>query len=175
MALKKPIRIMHDEEGKLSDITLQLPLQVLTTADISRLTREAEELGDFFTKAATKRSTSKEMPQISRAMEALAEQNKLNLLHEADRKILGGFLGNVLNTAPVVHLSFAVEPRPETLAKLMEWFRREANPSLLFKIGLQPALAAGCVVRTTNKVFNFSFRRRFEENKDKLATALRVE
>jgi hypothetical protein len=41
-------------------------------------------------------------------------------------------------------------------------------------VGLQPELAAGCTLRTTNKYYDFSFRKRFERSKQKLLEALEV-
>ena len=54
----------------------------------------------------------------------------------------------------------------------MAWFRAEAHPYVLLKVGLQPNIAAGCVIRTSNKYFDLSFRNQFSRSKDKLSIAL---
>ena len=56
--------------------------------------------------------------------------------------------------------------------KLLEWFRGNAHPNTLLHVGLQPELAAGCMIRTSNRYFDMSFRKRFKSSKAKLLIAL---
>jgi F0F1-type ATP synthase delta subunit len=153
---------------------LILPLQILTQADVSRLDREIRELEVFFDEAAIKGATTKTVPQTSQLLTALCNENKLNLLQENDRLEAAKFFKMLREHAPVVHASFATDPKPDFLMKLMNWFRREAHPYVLFKIGLQPTIAAGCILRTTNKYFDFSFKQHFNKSKEKLSTSLRA-
>jgi len=170
--ISKKIEAM--DKPKKKEEALTLSLQVLTPADVSRLNREVEDIEDFFSTAAVRGGTeAKSMPQVSQFLNNLLKDNSLNILHKADRTQLGEFLSGVMKSAPIVHASFATEPRPEFLMKLIAWFRREAHPYVLFKIGLQPTIAAGCVIRTTNKYFDFSFKRHFADSKAKLGDALR--
>ena len=60
-----------------------------------------------------------------------------------------------------MHISFSSEPTPIFLERLLSWIRREINPLVLLTIGLQPAIGAGCIVRTTNKYFDLSLRQTF--------------
>jgi F0F1-type ATP synthase delta subunit len=153
---------------------LQLPVQILTSGDISRLSREVEALEGFFEQASIKAATTKTVPQASQQLTAVINENNLNILHEADRKSLVTFLKTVREKAPVVHLSFATDPKPDFLMKLATWFRREAHPYVLFHVGIQPNIAAGCVLRTTNKYFDLSFKQHFETSKAKLGAVLRA-
>lgn len=155
--------------------TLVLPVQVYTHADVSRLSREAQDLETFFTQAAIKGASTKSVPQVSQQLGTLIDDNKLNLLHKEDRSLLITFMNTLRDKAPVVHASFATDPKPDFLMKLVMWFRREAHPYVLLQVGLQPNIAAGCIFRTTNKYFDFSFKRHFQDSKMKLAAALKEE
>lgn len=151
---------------------LILPLSVVSKSDISRSLRELTEVEDYFHQAAVRGSKSLQMPTLSRALDGLATANGMNLIHAEDRARLKDFLTRLKGNAPVVHMSFPSEASAPFLAKILEWFRREAHPYTVLHVGLQPELAAGCLVRTTNKMFDFSFRKRFETSKQKLIEAL---
>lgn len=170
----RKIAVQHDGAKKVADQKTEfiLPRQILTAADVLRLSNELEELEEFFTRGAIKGADAKELPQFSKAMATIIESNTLNMLHKDDRERLKLLLEGLIKNSPVVHLSFAAEPKPEFLMKLIDWFRREAHPYLLFKIGLRPAIAAGCIVRTTNKSFDLSFKQRFSDSKEKLAVSM---
>ncbi len=151
---------------------LILPLSVVTRSDVSRSLRELVAIDDFFHQASVRGSKDQQMPTVSRVLDGLATANGLNLLQPQDRDRLKQFLTRLKANAPVVHMSFPSEASGPFLAKILEWFRREAHPHTVLHVGLQPELAAGCLVRTTNKMFDFSFRKRFEQSKQKLIAAL---
>jgi len=153
---------------------LVLPLQILTAGDISRLARELESLEAFFEGAALKGAEVKAVPEASLQLSALNNENQLNLLHSEDRLRLLNFLSVVRAKAPLVHVSFASDPKTDFLMKLVSWFRSNAHPYVLLQVGLQPNIAAGCIVRTTNKYFDLSFKQHFAKSKAKLAAALRT-
>ncbi len=151
---------------------LILPAQVISQADVSRLGRELETLDDFFNQGALKGASAKTVPQTSLSLKALVTENDLNLLHKTDRARLKTFMEYLRTKAPVVNASFATDPKTDFLMKLVTWFRNEAHPYVLLQTGLQPNIAAGCVIRTTNKYFDFSFRQQFQNSKAKLAPAI---
>lgn len=155
--------------------TLVLPIQIYSHADVARLSREAQDLDTFFTQAAIKGASTKSVPQASLQLISLIDDNKLNLLRKEDRNRLIQFMNMLRDKAPVVHASFATDPKPDFLMKITSWYRREAHPYVLLQVGLQPNIAAGCVFRTTNKYFDFSFKRHFQDSKMKLAAALKEE
>jgi hypothetical protein len=59
------------------------------------------------------------------------------------------------------------------MAKLVGWFRANVHPHVLVQVGLQPNIAAGCVVRTTNKVFDLSLRNHFAQNQQVLIESMK--
>lgn len=150
-----------------------LPALVVGPPDVVRLRRELEALDDFLREAALRKGgTSVELPKLSRMLNAVCEQNNLNLLHEDRRTALKTALDDMIARAPVVHVSFAADPSSAFTAKVVTWFRENIDPMLLLQIGLQPTIAAGCVVRTPNHYYDFSLRQFFEAKKPLLIEKL---
>lgn len=148
---------------------LKLPASVISQTDIARLMRELNGLDDFFVGAkARQHGTGMNLPKISRQIDLTARENKLNLLAEADRQRLMDGLKSVYERAPNLHISFAIEPSPKAFEKIIIWLRRNIHPQALVSVGLQPAIAAGCVLRTTNKVFDMSLRAGLNKETDYL-------
>ena len=57
--------------------------------------------------------------------------------------------------------------------KLITWIRQQIHPYTLLQVGLHPSIGAGCIVRTTNKFFDFSLRHRFSDQRMLLISKLR--
>ncbi len=138
---------------------LKLPVAVISEIDVGRLQRELNGLNDFFVSAQIRTAgTAMQTPKLSRLMDQLAKDNGINLLEEADRtKLLEG-LKQVQAQAPKLHISFAADPSPKALERIITWLRRNIHPQTLVQVGLQPSIAAGCIVRTPNKIFDMSLR-----------------
>lgn len=161
---------MVPEQGQF----LSLPLAVVGKVDVGRLLREVEALDNFMSQAAIRQpGTSLKLPKTSRLLDELIAQNKVNALIEDDRARLLHFLMEVYAHAPQLHMSFSADPSPLFMQRLTEWIRREIHPLALIQVGMQPNMGAGCVVRTTNKYFDFSLRQRFTEKRDVLASKLK--
>lgn len=139
---------------------LKLPDGLVGRADVARLTRELNSLNDFFAGAKTRPAgtASSQLPKISRLLNTLAHDNKVNLLNEDERTKLQTSLNEVYEQAPSMHISFAVEPSAKALEKILVWMRHNIHPQAMLQVGLQPAIAAGCMLRTANKVFDMSLR-----------------
>lgn len=152
---------------------LTLPVLVFGIVEVRRLKRELEALDEFIRQDRL-RDPGKQaaLPRISRLLDALATDNNRNLLQEADRQQLRGFLQTVEQSAPTIHISFASDPSSALSAKLVGWLRSNIHPAVLLQTGLQPTIAAGCVLRTANHSFDFSLRERFNEQKPLLLQAL---
>jgi len=141
---------------------ISLPVSVVTPSDVGRLVHELEVLeNDLIQLRMQKTDNGQPKLAFSKGLERIGELNKFNLSLEADRLTLKDFLVGVRQKAPVLHISFNSEPSPLFLDKLMLWLRREIHPLVLLTIGLQPAIGAGCMVRTTNKYFDLSMRQTF--------------
>ena len=151
----------------------RLPIGVVGRVDIGRLLRELEALDNFLLQAgAGGHKHAATLPKTSYSLEGIAGQNGLKLLAKPDRLTLKKQLETVRASAPVVHISFAAEPPPAFLQKIIGWFRSEIHPMLLLQVGLQPDIAAGCIVRTPNHYFDFSLRRNLYQKRSVLIDGL---
>lgn len=154
---------------------LQLSESVVSQVDIGRLRRELNSVDDFVVQSKVRKAGKQPaLPRTTPILEEMAKHNKLNLLIEADRKKLDTVLKDLYSHAPVLHISFASDPSPVFLKKIITWLRSEIHPDILLQTGLQPSIAAGCIVRTPNKYLDLSLRKRFEQKRDLLRTSLEV-
>ncbi len=151
-----------------------LPALVSGVVEVRRLSRELEALDEYMRQAGLREAGAKQdtLPRVSRLLDETARENHINLLQKEDRANMSTALEQILTTAPVVHLSFASDPSATFTSKIVTWLRQNVHPQLLVRLGLQPSIAAGCVMRTTNKSFDFSLRHRFEEQHAALVTSL---
>ncbi len=157
-----------------TDSFLQLPVSVASSIDVGRLLREAEAIANFMDQANIRQpGTSLKLPRTSRLFDEITTNNQLNALLPQDRERLMGFLQEVKAHAPVVHMSFSADPSPLFVQRLISWLRKEIHPLVLLQIGLQPNMGAGCVVRTTNKYFDFSLRSRLKQSAPQLSLLLK--
>ncbi len=157
----------HKQEG------LKLPSRLVSSVDLSRVIRELKNLDDWLNQASL-RSGGKAvtMPKTSVSLEEVASINGVSLLDASHRTQLLNALTGFSVHAPRIHMSFAVEPSAQFLLQTVSWLRSNINPVLLLEVGLQPTIAAGCTVRTTNKLFDMSLRHRFVESRAELIKSI---
>lgn len=148
---------------------LKLPMLVTSPVDVGRLVRELQEIDEAMHQLKLRKDTkSVSLPKTSQLMDQTISLNKLNLLLVGDREKLQSFLETVQAKSPVLHISFSADPPVNFIEKLMTWLRREIHPNVLMTVGLQPTIGAGCMVRSTNKIFDFTLRQKFAANRDLL-------
>jgi hypothetical protein len=154
---------------------LSLPTLVIGRADALRLQRELEALNDYLYQAGLRAGGEQaKLPKTSRVLDEFTTTNKLNMLLPESRKASLEFMDIIVDKAPVVHMSFAVEPSSAFRQKLIVWWRQNVHGYVLMDVGLQPNIAIGTVVRTANKQYDFSLRKHFADNKDVLVKLLQA-
>lgn len=152
-----------------------LPAVIASPSDVKSLRRELEVLNDFMHQASLRKGgKAVKMPQTSRLLDELADLTSANLLRQQDRDKLLKYLELLLKKAPVLHVSVASEPSVMFVEQLVLWLRANIHPQVLIRIGVQPAITAGCIVRTPNKQFDFSLRHTFDDRKGSLIDALKA-
>jgi F0F1-type ATP synthase delta subunit len=160
-------------DGQAPSKQLELPILVFGPIEVRRLQRELESLEEYIEQAEIRdKGKQPPLPKTSRLLDALAGNNNLNLLLADNRAVLKKFLKDVDAKAPVIHISFAADPSSAFTAKIVAWLRTNIHPYALLHLGLQPSIAAGCIVRTRNKAFDFSLRNRFHEQRALLLEAI---
>ncbi len=160
---------MSSEQKKM----VGLPLLVVSPVDVGRLIREIETIDGVMDQAALRGETQDpKLPRTSLLMDKTIAMNKLNLAQPLDRQIMQEYLEYVKAKAPVLHISFSADPSTAFLEKFMAYLRREIDPLVLLTIGLQPNIGAGCIVRSTNKYFDFSLKQDFAAKRQLLRQAI---
>lgn len=152
----------------------QLSTLITSPSDLKRARRELETVDDFLHQAGLRTGGKVvKMPQTSRVLDELVSQTNANLLKASDRAQLMKYLNDLNEKAPVLHMSFASEPSAAFLNKLTVWLRGNIHPQIMVSVGLQPSIAAGCVVRTANKQYDFSLTKAFEAQRGILVDDLK--
>lgn len=160
----------HESDGKMHG----LPIGVATPVDLGRVIRELEAIDSMLSQNAIRTGAdATALPKMSELLAQTVELNKLDLLHEEQRKLLLQFLVSIRERAPRLHMSFSADPSPQFSEKLTSWLRTNVHPLALITFGLQPRIGAGCVVRTTNKYFDFSLGASLVKNRDLVMQTLR--
>jgi hypothetical protein len=138
---------------------LKIPSSLTSKSDIMRLQRELNSLNDFFAgSAARPAGAPQQPPKTTKLLDELSSANELNLLDAGHRKALTDELEWLVQNAPVVHFSFATEPTPRAVEPIVTWLRQNIHELCLVQTGVAPAIAAGCILRTPNKMFDMSMR-----------------
>lgn len=151
---------------------LKLPGSVASRRDVIRLHREVRIFYDSVEQSIMRHENPIKYPGISENLRAIALENQIDLKDTKKCQILIDKLDVIKDKAPSVHISFPTEPTPEIMQKLVEWFRAEINPHIVIQVGMQPTIAAGIILRTPNKQFDFSLRKHLYQNRHKLTEAI---
>jgi F0F1-type ATP synthase delta subunit len=156
------------------EVTFILPDLVAGKVDIMRLRRELDALYEFLHQAALRHDAGTEvkMPKTSRLLDELVKANNLNLLDRTQFEGTVAQLDNILAHAPQIHIAFSTDPSAAFVGRVVGWLRQNVDKGVLVQVGLQPSLAAGCVVRTTNKQFDLSLKKHFKDARPKLMEQL---
>lgn len=157
-----------EEAQELKKIVL--PLSVMTVIDLSRVGRELDQLDEFMVQTAIRTpGTPMQLPRLSKLLDDVATANNINLLEEPHRKALLNALGYLKEHAPKLHISFAAEPNAQFVNKIADYIRTNISSVALLQIGLQPTIAAGCILRSPNHQFDLSLRQHLKDNRSQLA------
>lgn len=152
---------------------LTLPVSVVSPSEALHLLNELEQIDEALLQLEIRKAGSNvNMPKTSRLMDKTVEHNKLNLLKKEDRVALKQYLELVKEKAPQLHFSFGADPTPAFMEKLVRWLRENIHAHALVTVGLQPQIGAGCILRTTNKQFDFSLGRTIESKRELLMKQL---
>ena len=152
---------------------VSLPLSIITLIDLSRVQRELGELDEFLLQSSIRKpGTPMSLPRLSKLLDDMAASNGVNLLEEDERRALVSAVDTIKNDAPRIHISFSAEPSAHFVNKIASFMRVQISPIVLLQIGLQPTIAAGCIIRTPNKQLDFSLRHRLKNSRSVLAELL---
>jgi F0F1-type ATP synthase delta subunit len=146
-------------------VVLKLPSTIATKSDLTQVHRELRIFLDLTMQSIMRHDSPVKMPAVSSQLRQLAADNQLSLANQQATKKLLAALETTKKQASVVHISFASEPTHQVLYKIVQWFRQEVDPNIVISVGLQRSIAAGVVLRTPNRQFDFSLRKHLEHSK----------
>lgn len=75
---------------------------------------------------------------------------------------------SLLKTAPVFDVILATSPHDTFLQELGSWFRSSIHKNSLLKISVRRGIGGGMVLRSKNKIFDFSLRPKILNTKQKI-------
>jgi len=147
-----------------------LPDALYMRSDVSRLLREIETLQDAARMSKVRGKAAEAAPShlLQQLIEANTHDDAAPSYEELSR-----VLSTLRDKAPSVHMSFATNPSNEFMLSLVAWFRQQVHPYVMLQIGLQPSIAAGCVVRTPSRYFDLTMRKHFIDKRAMLVKQLR--
>lgn len=150
-----------NESMVINFVDFKLPLSVLNRRDVARLASELEKIDDIVTTSRVRARTGvNQMPQVTLTQPLIdfLVGNRLEIKTERARTELIKHVHILKEHAPLVHLTFAAPADQESIRVLTEWLRSGVHPQSVVEVGVQPSLIAGVVVRTPNRVYDFSLR-----------------
>lgn len=160
------------EPAKRGAEILVLPSTIVSRVDVTRLAREVESMVGYLEQKSHNPDSKLMQPPTTDSLKAMVRANDLDMAETKDRQRLYSFLTALKTDAPRIHMSFAVEAPVDFTAKLVDWLRSEIHPLILLDIGLQPSIAAGCIIRTTNKIIDCSMRQHLQAKRPDLLKRL---
>lgn len=150
-----------------------LPTAITSKTDLIRIKHELVEISEVFHQEKIKDQAESKLPGVSDVVRQLGEAFNVDVSNTEGCNKLIKQLEDIYESSPVIHISFSTSPKPVFLQKLVLWFRKEIHPTALVQIGLQPSIAAGCIVRTPNKQFDFSLRQFIKTKQGELIQSIR--
>jgi F0F1-type ATP synthase delta subunit len=151
-----------------------LPPRLIGRSHISRVLREVEAVDTYMASQAIRSpQISPVVPGVSRVLRELVEVNRCDLADQKQRQRLAARLRKTKDSAPVAHVTFAIEPDVLILTELTQWLRANVHEFVLVSAGVQPNIIGGCVVRTPDKVYDFSFKKHFVGKQALLSQAIK--
>jgi F0F1-type ATP synthase delta subunit len=153
-------------------VDLNVPDNLTSKQDITHVHRELRLFTDSVMQSIMRHDDPIKFPPISDSLRAVAVSNQIDLRDPKACDKLMLQLEDLKRSAPTIHISFPADPSRDVLQKLVIWLRKEVEPKVFIQIGLQPTIAAGIVMRTPNRSFDFTLRKHLYKNRDKLIEVL---
>jgi hypothetical protein len=158
----------------MSKVALSLPSILVSRQDIVEVRRELGVFIDSTMQSVLRHDNPVKYPAISAELQAVTSVNQVDLRSEAQCRKLLTDLEQLSNRAPVINFSFADEPPPEVLQKIVAWLRKEVNPEVVIKTGLNPTIAGGMIMQTPMHRYDLSLRRQLNNHRKDLIKAFKV-
>lgn len=156
-------------------MALNLPNQVNTPQLLEAVVFEVDRLRSWLADSAVKQKVgAKAETEPSRSPET---QMILDAQFAGKPLTVDGLealLAELKSLKPVtVHLTLASLPSEAIKLKLIDWFRTNCRDDVLISFVADRTIGGGLIVRTPNRIFDYSFRQRLIDGRTKIPELIR--
>ena len=153
---------------------LKLPESIATRSELVAVLRNVDEVLDLYIENKIRRDEGVDFSQRPEVSSNLAQLISLNDLEVTPQTLsaLKKWLEHLKDHAPVIRFTFASDPTKEFLTGIVRWLRENSGRFVLIRYGIQPTIAAGCLMYTPARQYDFSLRRHLLESNDVFAAVL---
>lgn len=140
--------------------SLRLPETIATKADLVNVLRNLEDVLDTYRENSIRSDEGVDFTaqtDVSSNLAALVQENQL-AVDVRTLNALQTWLNQLKDRAPVVRFTLASDPTPEFLGRIVSWLRQASGQFVLVRFGIQPSIAAGCIMYTPAHHYDFSLR-----------------
>jgi len=155
---------------------LNLPSTIASPQDLSDTILDIREYAKWYSHNAMKKSGSKksDAPDISStAKELLREYSASKSLDTSGISELINYLENLKSNAPTISVTLAAVPTVDLKKSIIEWSRSNLDPNAMVKFQFNATILGGIVVKCGSRIFDWSFRRKILDSRDKYPEILR--
>ncbi|HEX9594877.1 MAG TPA: hypothetical protein VF996_02005 [Candidatus Saccharimonadales bacterium] len=153
---------------------LKLPNSIATKSDLVGVIRNVDDVIDNYIENRVRDMEGvdfKSRPDVTSNLAELVAVNKLEVNVDT-LKSLKEWLAHLNEHAPIVRFTFASDPNPEFIGGIVNWLRMASGRFVIIRYGIQPTIAAGCLMYTPAKMYDFSLRKRLMESDEVFLRAL---
>jgi len=155
---------------------LSLPSTVASLQDLNDIILDIREYAKWYSHNAIKKSGSKksEGPDISStAKEILRQYSDSNNLNASGISELVEYLEKLKTNAPTISVTLASVPTSDLKKSIVEWSRSNLDPDTMVKFQFNATILGGIVVKCGSRIFDWSFRRKILDSRNKYPEILR--
>lgn len=159
-------------------MSLKLPTELSSSQDLRAVTNQIRGYAHWLERSNVElKVTGKESEQSPAVSQAAAQiikdwhgPNKIDR-HSLDE--LMAALEDCLQRTPRIYITLAAPPSGELKKTLVDWCRRNIDPSILVEIDFNSTILGGMAVRFGSHIYDWSFRRAILENRSNFPEVLR--
>lgn len=136
------------------------------------LQRDLLKVRNYLITSASENVSAEEVISGSSHLQTLVQTNRA-VYDQTGLKGIGDGVEALLKNSPVFDVIFATSPHDTFLLELGRWFRSSVHRDSLLKISVRRSLGGGMVLRSKNRIFDFSLRPKILDTKQKIPEVIK--
>ncbi len=148
---------------------LSVPTSITSPGEATLCLRELVRIQDSLRSANLAKRTGVERPSAGVAM-STATQELLQTAARPDQPSLSElgmaieFMERIKDETPVITLTVATELQPSGRKQIAKWFQDLRGEPVFCKYVVNPRIAGGVIVRTPNRIYDYSYIGHLQES-----------